>query len=46
MRTDLTLVLQIALVGDDDNGKVVPVLDAEDLGVEGGSKSQPQPCSR
>lgn len=30
----LALVLEVALVGDDDDGEVVPVLDAEDLLVE------------
>jgi hypothetical protein len=32
---DLALVLQVALVADDDDGEVVPVLDAEDLLLEG-----------
>ena len=30
-----TLLLQIALVGDDDDGEVVLVLDAQDLLLEG-----------
>lgn len=32
---DLSLCVQIALVADDDDGKVVPVLDPKDLLLEG-----------
>ena len=36
LRGDLAVVLEIALVGHDDNGEVVLVLDTENLLVEGG----------
>jgi hypothetical protein len=37
MRADLALVLEVALVGDDDDGEDVSVLDTQDLLMEGGA---------
>lgn len=35
MPGDLSVVVEIALVADDDDGEVIPVLDAQDLLLEG-----------